>query len=81
MEEEGNGRILKPQITVGAAAKKSTKKARSSAECAPCRLMVPFSVLEWRFGGGERDEMELLLRVCGKEVDGRGGQPLSLIHI
>ena len=78
MKEEGSGRILKPHVTVGAAAKKSTKKARNSAVQAPCRLMVPFLCwTKWGFGGGARDEMELLLRldaVCGKAVEGRGGR-------
>ena len=75
MEEEGSGRKLKPQVTVGAAAKKSAKKARSSAVRVPCRLMVPFLCY---VVGLEEDEIELLLRWVPCAVVRVGGEGRSI---
>jgi hypothetical protein len=71
-EEEGSGRKVKPQVTAGAAAKKSTKKARSSAVRVPCRLMAGAFPVLWR----RRRRMglsELLLRWASSSCVWRKG--------
>ena len=75
MKEEGSGRKLKPQVTVGAAAKKSTKNARSSAERVPCLRMVPFLCYVVVL---EEGEIELLLRWVPCAVVRVGGEGRSI---